>query len=261
MITLVKLGGSLITDKTQQATFRSEVMARLAQEIRSALDENPDLQLIVGHGSGSFGHFEAKQHNTINGVKTSEEWHGFARVATIAAELNYLVSRELHSANVPVIRMQPSASAIAEDGVITHMALNSIEQSVHNQLIPLVYGDVVFDTIRSGTIVSTETVFSYLVQHLPIKQILLLGEVDGVYNTQKEVISHITPANFETYRAALGGSSGVDVTGGMLTKVQDMLRLATAPPYPTVHIINGKTDGLLHATLLEASDGGTRITR
>lgn len=261
MITLVKLGGSLITDKTQRSTFRADVMTRLADEIRVALDKTPDLRLVIGHGSGSFGHFEAKQYDTINGVKTSEQWRGFASVAVVAAELNYLVTKTLHTAEIPVFRVPPSASARAQDGVITHMELNTLIQAMDYHLVPLVYGDVAFDSVRGGTIISTETVFTYLVRHLPIERILLLGEVDGVYDAQKQVIEHITPNNFASIRASLGGSSGVDVTGGMITKVQDMLKLATHPPYPMVQIINGKTKNLLRDTLLGATQQGTRITK
>src|SRR5262245_22308144 len=123
MITLLKLGGSLITDKTQKATFRQDVMVRVAREIRAALDVAPDLKLIIGHGSGSFGHFEAKHYNTMAGVHSPNDWIGFSKVATIAAELNHLVAKELHAADVPTLRIQPSASAIAEDGKIISMSL------------------------------------------------------------------------------------------------------------------------------------------
>lgn len=261
MITLVKLGGSLITDKTQRATFRPDVMQRIAREIQSALVEKPDLQIVIGHGSGSFGHFEAAEHDTIHGVQTSAQWRGFARVATIASELNYLVTRELHSADVPALRVQPSASSVAQAGVIVHMALSSIERALAHGLVPLVYGDVAFDDIRGGTITSTETIFAYLVNQLPVSRLLLLGEVDGVYDEEERVIPQITPDNFDSIRAALGGSSGVDVTGGMLTKVQEMLRLATHPPYPVVHILNGKTPNALYEMLLAEAAHGTRISR
>ncbi len=261
MITLVKLGGSLITDKTIRASFREDAMQRIAQEIAGAIAQQPTMPLIIGHGSGSFGHFEAKQHNTMAGVQTPEQWRGFASVATIAAELNYLVAKVLHAAGLPIFRVQPSASAIAQDGNITQMALGNIESALARQLIPLVYGDVAFDAVRGGTIISTETIFTYLVEHLPVSRILLLGEVDGVYDLQQQVIPNITPANFEAIKPALGGSAGVDVTGGMLTKVEDMLALTQAKSALSILIFNGKTPGLLQSALLHQPILGTRIGR
>lgn len=261
MITLLKLGGSLITDKTQKATFRQDVMLHVAREIREALNNLPDMKLIIGHGSGSFGHFEAKHYNTMAGAHSTGDWIGFSKVATIAAELNYLVAKELHAVDVPALRIQPSASAVAADGKIISMSLTSIERALSHGLVPLVYGDVAFDDVRGGTIISTETIFTYLVTQLPVKWIILLGEVDGVYDNHQAVISKITPDNFRQYKSALSGSSGVDVTGGMLTKVEDMLELASRDPYPVIQIINGTQPNLIRDALSNKPIVGTTIKR
>ncbi len=123
MLIFVKLGGSLITDKQVERRFRAEAAQRVASEIKAALDADPDLRLLIGHGSGSFGHVAAKHYGTVEGVHTPEQWRGFAHVATVAAELNHLMAQTLDAAGVPVWRMQPSASALGRDGVITEMAL------------------------------------------------------------------------------------------------------------------------------------------
>jgi isopentenyl phosphate kinase len=260
MLTLLKLGGSLITDKNQRTSLRSDVLRRIAEEIVQALSEKPS-PLLIGHGSGSFGHYEAKQYKTIAGVRTSEEWHGFARVATVAAELNFHVAAALQAANVPVMRFQPSASAFAKDGNIETMALEPIRAALEHGLVPLLYGDVAFDELRGGTIISTETVFSYLANHLPVSRILLLGQVDGVWDDQKQILPSITPANFPAIQAALGSSGGVDVTGGMETKVSDMLELVQAAPYPEIFILNGLVPKRLYKALLGEAVLGTRISR
>lgn len=261
MLTLLKLGGSLITDKTKQSTLRPDILAQLATEIQAAIKQISDLQLLIGHGSGSFGHFEAEEHQTMQGVDTQEEWYGFARVATIASELNYHVAKSLQNVDVPVFRVQPSASAIARQGIIQDMAIQPILNALEHKLVPLVYGDVAFDSERGGTIISTETVFTYLVSKLPVKRILLLGEVDGVYDKEKQVIPHISHDNFREIQSSLGGSGGVDVTGGMLTKVQGMLDLANNPPYPDIFILNGLVPNRLYSTLIGETVIGTRISR
>jgi isopentenyl phosphate kinase len=218
------------------------------------------MQLLIGHGSGSFGHFEAQKYGTMQAVDTQEQWHGFARVATIASELNFHVAKALQGAG-PVFRVQPSASAIARDGIIQEMAIEPILNALKHQLVPLVYGDVAFDMVRGGTIISTETVFTYLVSKLPVKRILLLGEVDGVYDQEKQVIPHISLDNFSEIKSSLGGSGGVDVTGGMLTKVQAMLDLANNSPYPDIFILNGLVPNRLYRALLGETVLGTRISR
>ncbi len=259
-LVFVKLGGSLITDKRGESVFRPEAAQRVADEIKAALDADPDLRLLIGHGSGSFGHVAARQYGTMLGVRTPEQWHGFAHVATVAAELNHLMAKTLDAAGVPVWRMQPSASARSHDGVITVMALEPIRSALDHGIVPLVYGDVSLDDVRGGTIISTETIFFYLARHLPVSRILLLGEVDGVYDPAGEVIPTITPATLPAVEAALGGSAGTDVTGGMETKVRDMVALVQAVPDLTIRIMSGAQPGLLEAALLGQAKPGTLIT-
>ena len=67
-IVLLKLGGSLITDKDIPYTPRLDKLTDLAQEIKTVLDSSPDLLLILGHGSGSFGHVAAKKYGTRDGL-------------------------------------------------------------------------------------------------------------------------------------------------------------------------------------------------
>lgn len=259
-ITLIKLGGSLITDKNVQSSYKSEVVSRLAQEIQAARSAQPQMQIVIGHGSGSFGHFEAKQHNTIAGVHTPEEWFGFARVAVAASQLSQLITQTFAESDIPVFRVQPSASIIAEDGVIQQMSLQNIETTLSHGLVPLVHGDVAFDTVRGGTITSTETIFTYLTQHLPVNRILLIGLESGVYDQTGTTIPHITPENLSQYESALGGSSGVDVTGGMYTKVVDMLQLAKLRDDLSVRVMSGTQADVLTHTLLGQAEPGTLIT-
>ncbi len=258
-LTFLKLGGSLITDKQRESSFRADAAARAAGEIASALRQNPDLRLVIGHGSGSFGHVAAKRYGTMQGVQTPDQWRGFAEVANTAAELNYLMARTLHAVGVPVWRIQPSASALSRDGVIEQMALEPIRQALDHGIVPLVYGDVALDAVRGGTILSTETIFFYLARHLPVSRILLLGEVAGVYDAKKQVIPTITPSTLAAVEAALGGSAGTDVTGGMETKVRDMLALVEAEPGITIRIMSGTQPGLLEAALLDQAAPGTII--
>ena len=103
-LVLLKLGGSIITNKTQPFTARMDVIDRLAAEIKAALDERgDDLQLIIGHGSGSFGHEAAAKYRTNEGAVAADSWLGFAEVAAAAAELNTIVMKALRNAGVPVV--------------------------------------------------------------------------------------------------------------------------------------------------------------
>ncbi len=112
----VKLGGSLLTDKRQQEMPRQAVIQRLAQEIQRARVSQPDLRIVLGHGSGSFGHHYGSTYGTRAGVETVAQWFGFAQTADAAARLNRIVVAELLTAGVPAWSIQPSVALRCADG-------------------------------------------------------------------------------------------------------------------------------------------------
>ena len=104
MLTFLKLGGSLLTDKTHDKATRPDVIARIAHEIAGYVAQPQRAALLLGHGSGSFGHTAAKKYGTRSGVHDAEGWRGFAEVSVVAAQLNRIVADALASAGVPELR-------------------------------------------------------------------------------------------------------------------------------------------------------------
>ena len=254
MIIFLKLGGSLITDKTRVEHARRPVIRRLAREVAAARAACPDLQLVLGHGSGSFGHVAAKKYGTRSGVTDQSGWRGFAEVAAAAARLNQIVTDIFVAEGVPVISLPPSASARCEDGELIYLDTFGLRAALDQGLVPLVQGDVAFDTVRGATIVSTEDVFVYLAREVEPAHVLLAGEVAGVYDSAEmtgRVIEHLTPDTVGQHVAALGGSHGTDVTGGMIDKVQQMLHLIHHLPGVTVRIFSGAKPGAVRTLLID----------
>src|SRR5689334_24212316 len=139
MLTFIKLGGSLITDKRESQHFHAEVMRRAAQEIKRVLDANDALKLLIGHGSGSFGHVAAQKYGTAQGVETAVQWRGFAEVGNIARKLNTLVLDNLIEAGLPVMPFQPSSSAQCTNGKIVKLETAPIQSALERNLVPVVY--------------------------------------------------------------------------------------------------------------------------
>jgi isopentenyl phosphate kinase len=239
MLIFLKLGGSLITDKSVPETPRLDALQSIARQIKQALDAQPELRLVIGHGSGSYGHVAATYYQTHHGVATPDQWRGFAKVAIAAARLNTLVIEALDQAGVPVFRVQPSASAIAEGGNLVSMTIDPIQMALQSGLVPLVFGDVAFDRRQGGAIISTESVFVYLAHRLQPQRMLLAGDYDGVRDADGNVVAEITRASVRLLASALGGSAHTDVTGGMASKVESMIALCEQIPNLTVRIFSG----------------------
>ncbi|MCW5849110.1 MAG: isopentenyl phosphate kinase family protein [Anaerolineae bacterium] len=260
----LKLGGSLITDKKGDAALRPETLAQAAQDIRAALDADPGLRLVVGHGSGSFGHVAAKRWRMLDGAVN---WRAYAEVGAAAGRLNRHMSDALLAAGIPAVSLQPSASAITEDGRIVQLALEPLAALLEAGAVPVVFGDVAVDRRRGYCIISTETIFHYLAAHLQPTRIVLAGQVDGVFTQDPLVypdarpLPHLTPAAWTEIAAGLEGAAGVDVTGGMAAKVRAMLDLVETYPHLTVHLVSGLRPGAIEAALLGHSTRGTLLTQ
>ncbi len=246
----LKLGGSVLTDKSTPKTPRIEVIQCLANQITAALD-SVDLELLLGHGSGSYGHWAAKEYAPL---KRTDPKMYVSKVHAVAAELNHIVVSALVDAGVRAIHYPPSAVIFARDGVPSRLCLGALTEMIEQGFVPVTYGDAVPDAVRGGAIFSTERVFLTLNPVLKPRRILLVSDVNGVYTSDPhddpnaEHIPEITPENFPDVREALGGAKGFDVTGGMLAKVESMLQLVqTSPWVDEVQLLSANDDNLLRA--------------
>ena len=114
------------------------------------------------------------------------------------------------------------------------------------EIVPVIFGDTVFDEVRGGTILSTEDLFMHLAHALSPERILLAGLEAAVWEdfpARTKKIEKITPASFEEVSAGVGKSHGADVTGGMQSKVRQMLDLASSNPDLTIQIFSGTEPG------------------
>ncbi len=257
----LKLGGSLITDKAHPHTHLPSVLNRVAEEIAAAWEQQPDLRLVIGHGSGSFGHIPGKKYGTRQGVRTERDWVGFAEVWSEARALNQLVIEALQGVSLPVIAFPPSGSILACNGQPLEWDSRPIFAALQHRLLPLVNGDVVFDTQLGGTILSTEDVFLSLAHTLHPQRILLAGVEEGVwadFPRRSHLAREITSTSYPQLAKVLEGSQAVDVTGGMLAKVRSMLELIQQEPGMEVWVFSGrKPDSIRQAIIGDLS--GTRI--
>lgn len=262
-IEFIKLGGSLITDKHRAHTSRLEVIKRLAKEIARPLAQERGIRLVLGNGAGSYGHVPARKYGTRQGVQSSEEWHGFAEVWREAADLNRLVIDALQDAGLPAMGFHPSTAVMARDGKVASWDLAPLLAALQAGLLPVVHGDVIFDQVRGGTILSTEDLFEYLALHIHPRRILLAGLEEGVwedYPNCTKLVTEITPQNIDVILPALGGSSATDVTGGMASKVLQSMNLIQQIPGLEVVIFSGETPGSVER-VLRGGQAGTRLHR
>jgi isopentenyl phosphate kinase len=252
----LKLGGSLITDKARPLTARHAVIDRMAYETSEALHANPDLQLVIGHGSGSFGHHLGARHGTRQGARTAADWLGFSKVAGAARQLHQLVMQAFLERELPVMSFSPSAFLISNTGSFEEGFMKSVQLALEAGLIPVVHGDVVFDVSQGATIFSTEQVFNALGRFLEPTRYLLAGIEPGVLAPEGEILEDVHPD--DVGQLVFDPPGGEDVTGGMRGKVEEASMFAAEHPQCEVLIFSPEADGSLTQVLL-GGGAGTRI--
>jgi isopentenyl phosphate kinase len=247
----LKLGGSLITDKDAAYTAKTELLNQLAEVIDQSY-QCGKYRLLLGHGSGSFGHQAAKKFGTRNGVQTKEDWFGFLEVWKQARALNQIVIDTLSSAGLPVLSFPPVSSVLSDQQEVIHWNTQPIEYALSKGIIPVIYGDVIFDHSMQGTILSTEELFLALANTIAPDRVLIAGIEKGVWQdfpvctTLRE---KITPAIYDDKDNHLLGSKAVDVTGGMAEKVNQMLNLVQLHPQTNVQIFSAENPQDLSSAL------------
>jgi len=229
MLTILKLGGSVITDKqsqTPKVDFSN--LDRLADEIAKARPE----RLIFMHGAGSYGHVIVKKTGIGSGIKNKEQVLAFAETQRLQNELDSIVCKALIERGVPAIPCQASASAVMEKGRLVSMDTATIKGMLDIGLVPVFYGVPAYDRDQKCSILSADQIASYLALKLGAKKIIHGTNVDGVFtgdpnkNPKAKLIPEITTKNFDQIRQWLTGSTAIDVTGGMFGKVRECMDVA-----------------------------------
>jgi len=262
-IVLVKIGGSLITDKNKPFKVNKKALENIASEVKKTIEKSGK-QVIIGHGGGSFPHVPAKKYQTHKGVINDKSYRGIVEVQDAAARLNRIIVSALLKKKVNAISINSSSCFIVENDKIKRMFLEPIKKLLDFQMLPILYGDVALDLKKGCTILSTEKILGFLGQELikngfKVEKIIHCGQTNGVYDENGKTIPLINSKNIEKYRKILGGSGGIDVTGGMTHKVEQSLKMAKLG-IPAL-IIDGIEKGTLSKAVLGKKILGTRIEK
>lgn len=258
----VKFGGSLITDKKTPFKNRLKIIQQLSEELSQARKEGGK-KIILGHGSGSYAHVPAKKYQTAKGLINKDSIKGFAEVQDAAARLNRVVILELIKKDLSAVSVNPSSFIVTKDNKVSASFTEPLISLLELDMLPVVYGDVVFDSKKGCSILSTEDIFAFLVSKFTnkykIAKIIYCGITDGVLDKKGNTVEKITPKSFKKLKGYIGGSEGIDVTGGMRQKVEESLKVAKKYNIK-VEIINGLTKNSLKKTLLGKAKKATTIS-
>ena len=223
-LSVIKLGGSLITDKSEPYSMRREKFREIAREIRETLDK-----VIIVHGVGSFGHPPVKEYGLYRGYTGKENLLNLAKTQSIVFELRMELVRALQEEGLNAMIFLPSSQIIADGMRIEEFFTEPIERFLDMGMVPVLGGDIVADRKMGFSVCSGDTLAVYLAEKLGARRLIFASDVDGIYtedpkrNPEARHIPVIDLNNLESL-AEITGSRFTDVTKGMAGKIEAVKR-------------------------------------
>ncbi|GAB4218996.1 MAG: isopentenyl phosphate kinase [Candidatus Microgenomates bacterium] len=243
----IKLGGGLITDKTTPLKINDDVIDSLIFQLKHIIGQRNDLNFIIGNGAGSFGHYFAEKYKTENGyVNFSLE--GLVQIHHSVLTLNKIIIDKLIENKINCFTIHPSSFIFSSNKKTKKILVDQIIGLLNQKIIPLVYGDVIIDEKIGSVVYSTEKIFNELIKKLykkfRIEGVIYCTDVDGVYDEKQKVIEKITNDDLRNLKKNIYKIKGFDVSGGMLHKIEESLKIAKKYNIKTL-IFNGYKDSNL----------------
>ena len=257
-ICLLKLGGSILTDKGMPFTLNNARIRSAAKELASYVLQQPvDERIIIVHGGGSFSHTVADM-----GATSPEEGGNRAILTTWAArDLNGGIMEQFIGYGLNAFSLEPSAFLYAENGLVKSIHTTIIEMLLARNWIPVLYGDIILETGGGEHVLSGDAIVDLIARQFEVNRIILFTDRPGVLmdiEDEKSIIDVIDERNIDRAKAALKGAVHKDVTGGMERKVSILYRLAVETGVRSL-ITDGREEGNIERALLAKYVKGTMI--
>lgn len=222
---LLKIGGSVITDKSGSGEVRIDVLDSIAGTLaayKKSRGHTP-LHLLVVHGAGSYGHPEASRYRIPKGV-TPANVAGIYHTHRAVSRLDEMVVSSLRSAGLEAVGIHPLHGSLAKSGLLVQYPIKQIKLMMEMGVIPVLHGDVVMDCVQGACIVSGDQLVRVYARELTMGRVGLATDVPGLLGEDGLVIRRLQA--MQDVEIHTLHSNAPDVTGGMHGKINELLRLA-----------------------------------
>ena len=238
-IYLLKLGGSLLTDKNEPSSLREDVINRAIEQI---IESNKRVVLI--HGGGSFGHPIAKKYQLFKGLNTSikNQVLGLSKTHEMMNQLNTILINKFLKKNYPVLSISPSSIFIKRSQQFILNSIDPIEISLKLGVLPILYGDIILEKDGSFSIISGDDIILELcktLKNFEIVKVIFTIEKDGIYVKDGDSIEFASQINFDELKSVelADLEHKIDVTGGIGRKFEIIKQIAELNI--PIQVING----------------------
>jgi isopentenyl phosphate kinase len=255
---LVKLGGSILTDKARLRSPRRAAIRRLARELIQIRQP-----LLIVHGAGSYGHVLSRKYRLIEGGPSPSKRIAAAQVQADVKELDALVVHALIDAGFPAVSIAPSAVLSLDDGRVSSVDITPFLEYASMGFTPVTFGDVVRDVRRGFSICSGDVMMLELARTFRPDRAVFAADVDGLFTADPKrhrdvrLLKAVRPDDLK--RIAFTSALRTDVTGSIEGKVRRMFEIADH--VGECLIVNGNVKNRVRDALRGRRVVGTRVAR
>jgi isopentenyl phosphate kinase len=248
---ILKIGGSLITDKTRDSTFRRDTARRLADEVAAV-----GQPIVVLHGTGSFGKPPASRFGYLDGFLSRQRAPVVSQVEGLLDDLRCQFLEVLRSAGVAAYQLTPTAVFRTSHGVISACADAPVRSLLERGLCPVISGAIVVDEQRDFAVLSSDLMAAALAAMLPAQRLVFATDVPGLMSAGAAGPVKIIHADDDRIDSWLDDVPE-DVSAGMRGKLTAGFLAAQAGV--VVQIVDGRAAGRVFQSLAGHAVASTEL--
>ncbi len=211
---LIKLGGSIITNKEKPLSPRKKTIDNLTKSLRKISEP-----IIIVHGGGSYGHYWSVKYD-MHTKEKKYDLRGVAIIKNSMIELNKIILDSLLKNKLSPYCLPPTNFMTGNKPIVKKV--KEIEKIAKSGMIPVTFGDALWFGQKKTYILSGDKIMTHLAKILrPRLNIFALNE-DGLYSDlkSKRLIYELKEER------PLISENRMDVTGGMTRKMEEASKIA-----------------------------------
>ena len=208
---LIKLGGSIITNKEKPLSARRKTIEGLAKSLKK-IDE----PIIVVHGGGSYGHYWSVKYD-MHTKEKKYDLRGVAIVKNSMIELNKIILDSFLKNKLTPYCLPPTDFMTGNKPI-----QRKVKEIAKSGLIPVTYGDALWFGQKKTYILSGDKIMTHLAKTLKPRLVIFALNEDGLYSDlkSKKLIYELKGEQPSI------SENKMDVTGGMTRKVEEASKIS-----------------------------------
>ena len=211
---LIKLGGSIITNKEKPLSPRIKTINNIAKQLKKISEP-----FVIVHGGGSFGHYWSVKYD-MHTKPARYDSHGVSIVKNSMIDLNKIILDSLTRNKLNPYCLPPTDFMSGNKPIPSK--IKEIKKIAESDLIPVTFGDALWYGQKKYYILSGDKIMSILARALRPRLSIFVLNVDGLYSDlrTKRLIYDMKDDQVSIQDISM------DVTGGMTRKVEEATRIS-----------------------------------